>query len=109
RLVLIDDDPAFCSIMASFAASRGIELHYFNTLQEMGSLGRLADYAAAIVDYDLGSMNGIEIAEYLPVFFNDMPMLLISGRSRSNSEKRPWPSSVRRFVHKDEGPDAILD
>jgi two-component system response regulator HydG len=108
RLVLIDDDVGFCKIMSRFAQSRGIKLDCFASLLEMGSLGRLSNYAAAIVDFDLGPMNGVEIAEYLPAFFGDMPMVLISGKLRQKSGK-DWPRSIRRFVHKDAGPDAVLD
>jgi DNA-binding response OmpR family regulator len=108
RIVLIDDDPAFCSIMASFATSRGLCLDYYSNLQEMGFLGKLSSYSVAIVDFDLGTMSGIEIAEYLPIFFGDMPMVLVSGMHR-DERGRLWPKSVKEFVHKDEGPDAILD
>src|SRR5690606_21313433 len=67
KMDLIDDDDAFCSIMASFASSRGLRLDYYTSLQDMGSVGRLSEYALAIVDFDLGSINGVEIAEYLPI------------------------------------------
>ena len=109
RVVLIDDDRAFCKIMEAFALSRGVSLDCFTSLLEMGSVGRLSDYSVAVIDYDLGPINGIEIAEYLPIFFSGMPMVLISGRHREQSKDVPWPSSIRRFVHKDAGPDAILD
>lgn len=109
RLVLIDDDAAFCKIIASFAESRGLILDWYRSLQEMGSVGRLSDYGTAIVDYDLGPMNGVEIAEYLPAFFGKMPMVLISGKDRREGETNKWPASIRKFVHKDAGPDAILD
>ena len=76
----------------------------------MGALGRLGNYAAAIVDFDLGPMNVEEIAEYLPAFFGSMPMVLISGRDRRRTQgMQPWPTSIKAFVHKEQGPDAILD
>ena len=109
RIVLIDDDPAFGSIMSDFALSRGIQLDHYKTLEDMGSIGRLSDYAVAVVDYDLGNFNGVEIAEYLPVFFCKMPMILISGQNRESSDTKPWPDSIKEFVHKDIGPDRILD
>ena len=109
KCVLIDDDETFCQIIRNFAASRGIVLDSFTSLEQMGSLGKLSDYAVAIVDYDLGSqLNGLEIAEYLPAFFGEMPMILVSGRDRRASNK-VWPRSIKSFVHKDLGPDAILD
>ena len=108
-VVLIDDDLTFCKLIEAFANSRGISIDCYESLQAMGSVGKLSNYAVAIVDYDLGSMNGIEIAEYLPVFFDDMPMVLISSQKRQSDVHTPWPSSVKRFVHKDRGADAILD
>lgn len=109
RIVLIDDDPSYGNIMSTFASARGLSMDHFTDLGQMGSLGRLSDYSVAIVDFDLGSMNGIEIAEYLPVFFNGMPMILISGKDRVSNVMSPWPSCIKEFVHKDRGPDHILD
>ncbi len=109
RLVLIDDDISFCKMLSSFALSRGIHLDCFSSLQEMGFIGLMSRYDAAIVDFDLGSMNGIEIAEYLPAFFSEMPMILISGRDRRCKSGGHWPISIKSFIHKDQGPDAILD
>ena len=107
KMVLIDDDPVFCKVMSSYAILRGIQLDCFKTLGEMGSLGRFSDYEAAIVDYDLGPMNGLEVAEYLPIFFRKMPMILISGKEIF--QETYWPSSVKDFVHKETGPNRILD
>jgi DNA-binding NtrC family response regulator len=110
RLVLIDDDPAFAKIMQEFARSRGIELDAFASLADMGRIGRFADYGAAIVDHDLGTtVDGVEVAEYLPSLFTGLAMVLISGRERAPTPSRPWPRSIAKFVHKDQGPDAILD
>lgn len=109
KIVLIDDDPSFCNIMQSFALMRELDLDSFESLEDMGSIGRLSQYDLAIVDYDLGVMNGVEIAEYLPVFFDKMPMILVSGKTRENEPISLWPDCIKRFVHKDEGPDKILD
>lgn len=109
RIILIDDDASFGKIIVNFAEARGVHLDYFQSLQEIGFLGHLANYSVAIVDYDLGSMNGIEIAEYLPALFGGMSMVLISGKDRTADVKNPWPHSVRQFVHKDSGPNEILD
>ena len=110
RLVLIDDDPAFARIMQEFARSRGVALDTYSSLADMGGIGRLRRYAAAIVDHDLGTtINGVEVAEYLPTMFAGLSMVLISSRTRTPEPGRPWPKSIARFVHKDLGPDAILD
>lgn len=109
RFVLIDDDELFCDIMANYAKLRDIPLDYYLSLSEMGSIGRLSQYHVAIVDFDLGQMNGIEIAEYLPVFFGGMPLVLISATEKEHLASDKWPESIKAFVHKGSGPSAILD
>ena len=106
--VLIDDDPLYCSIMSHVASTLGITLDYYTSLLEMGSIGRLASYQLAIVDYDLGPINGVEVAEYLPALLGSMPLVLISAKDRSAPEGTRWPDSVARFVNKGEGTEAIL-
>ncbi len=109
RFVLIDDDELFCDILANYAKLRDIPLDYYLSLSEMGSIGRLSQYHVAIVDFDLGQMNGVEIAEYLPVFFGGMPLVLISATEKERLATDKWPESIKAFVHKGEGPSAILD
>lgn len=109
RFVLIDDDEIFCAMMSNYAQLRDIPLDFFLSLGEMGSIGRLSDYELAIVDFDLGPMNGLEIAEYLPALFGDMPLILISATDRAFHAGKNWPASIKAFVHKERGPSAILD
>ena len=109
RFVLIDDDEVFCDIMANYAKLRDIPLDFYLSLSEMGSIGRLSQYQVAIVDFDLGQMNGVEIAEYLPVFFGKMPLILISATEKERLSSENWPESIKAYVHKGKGPTAILD
>ncbi|MEZ4744016.1 MAG: response regulator [Bdellovibrionota bacterium] len=109
KIVLIDDDLSFCQIMKAYASVRGWQLDAFVSLEEMGSIGKLSEYTSAIVDYNLKSMNGLEIAEYLPAFFGEMPMILVSGSDQKEKRDNPWPNSIKAFVHKCEGPEKILD
>jgi len=109
RLVLIDDDPVLGNAMVMAAKRLGFELDYFESMLDLGFVGRLDDYDVAIVDYDLGSMNGIEIAEYLDALFGDIPMLLVSCTEREARTGEQWPAAVRRFVRKDSGYFPILE
>ncbi len=90
------------------ARREGISLEWFPSLSAMGALGRLRLYDAAIVDYELGELSGVEVGEYLDAFLKGKPMLLISGDKREPAVGKEWPSAIRRFVHKGAGYQAIL-
>ena len=108
RFVLIDDDPAYGMIMHKAALKRGLTLDVFESLDHMASIGSLGFYDAALVDYDLGHMTGVEIGEYLVALFNGLPMILISYQNREMSLEHAWPQSIKTFIHKSESHDSIL-
>ena len=109
--VLIDDDESFCHTLTYAARRRGLDLVFYNSLMEMGSIGAFTKYRVAIVDFQLEQMNGVEVAEYFPIFFHDMPVVLISSNDRSEgaNPEHKWPKSIKQFVNKANGPDAIID
>lgn len=108
-MVLIDDDPIFCSLMAEHARRMSINLHFFHDLMEVQNSGNLQKYQVAILDYQLEQMNGLEVANWIPSFFNDMPIILVSYEDRTEQNtSTSWPGSVRCFVHKREGVKSIL-
>jgi len=105
KIVLIDDDRFFGYTMLEYARDQGLDLEYYESLSDLGFLGGLGRFRAAIVDFHLQSMTGIEIAEYLDRLFGDIPMVLIS--SDGDADLAPKPGCVQRFVHKSEGVERI--
>ncbi len=108
RMVLIDDDPSYTTILKRKADHDGIHLDTFHSLSELGFVALLRNYDVAIIDYELEEMNGVEIAEYMSSLLGGMPMVLISATDRSE-EMSHCPDSVRIFINKADGYDAILD
>lgn len=109
NLILIDDDKAFSLILKEFANTMSLNLDCYGSLSELASIGQLAQYDGAIIDYELDDFNGVEIAQYFDSFFKTKkPVVLISGKDRSGQQKS-WPEVIEAFVHKDSGPQAILD
>ncbi len=108
RFVLIDDDPLFGNILTRFANVRGAEVDYFESPLELEFRGAVGRYDAAIVDYDLGTTTGIDIAEHLEVLFGDIPMVLVSSELRDRAVPRAWPATIKKFVPKQAGFDAIF-
>jgi len=107
KYILIDDDPIYQMIMLRFAKERAMDLEVYSSLQDLGLVGLLGRYDAAIVDYDLGNLNGVEIAEYLSALFVDIPMILVSEQHRTPGANA-WPNSIKEFVCKSSGYDHVL-
>jgi len=102
RYVLIDDDPTYRAIMVRVARNAGMNCDAYESLMDLGYIGLIGRYDAAIIDYNLGGLNGLEIAEYLAAMFSDIPMVMISEKDRQPDQKA-WPSSIKKFVKKSDG------
>lgn len=101
RIAVIDDDPLFGKIMEQLGRKMGVEIKHFEDFET------LAGFDVAIVDYDLGSMTGVDIGRHVERFVGSLPIILVS-RSKM-AEDPTWPSCIKKFVYKGMGPYEILD
>ena len=108
RLLLIDDDPVFGSLLVHLSKSQGIHLEHYHSLFELGRVGRFADFDGVILDYYLDDMNGSEVAEYLNSFVCGMPVIICSGRWYSDDISSDCSPSVKAFVPKVLGVREVL-
>ncbi len=108
RIVLIDDDPVYGAVIGRWAQLEGVELDVFHSLDDLGFVGLLSKYDVAIVDYDLGDINGKDVADYMTTLFGNKPMIMISGVDRSK-EMMNCPSCVKAFMKKSAGYEKILN
>jgi DNA-binding NtrC family response regulator len=110
RMILIDDDPTYCSIMRKIAAKKNISLDIFPSIMDVAEAGSEVHgaYLAAIIDFDLGQVNGLEITGYLGSLLGDVPMILVSGTDRTEEAKRA-SGKIKAFINKSDGYDFILE
>jgi DNA-binding response OmpR family regulator len=109
RLIIFDDDPYFGALISANARNFGFAPSYFSSLYAMGPFARIKDYDFAIIDVYMDSIRGDELATYIDMFFAEMPVILVSGENLDKVHcQQSWPSSVRAFIHKVEGPQKIL-
>lgn len=110
KIILIDNNHSFRQMMEQFAASRGLDLTTFGSIEAMGSIGAFIGYDIAIIENETGHLSGREIVESLSTLFVALPIILISSGIRPSKETADtWPKSVQGFVHKNSGADAILN
>jgi len=107
-ILVIDDDPTFRDLIRTVGQALKLPVTTIASLEEMPSFAALKDYDIAIIDFNLERFCGIEIAEYVDVFFKSLPVLMISGENLDPTPTTRWPSCIKKFVHKSFGPYAIL-
>lgn len=107
-VLLIDDDPQFCALFLGLAKAHGIPARAYSSLSDMTSFAELRNYDVAVLDYYLQSFKGPEIAEYIDVFFSELPVVVISGGELGAVDRDVWPDCIRQFVAKSRGPYEII-
>lgn len=106
-IALIDDDEDFGALMEYLGTEYGVNIIHFRSMTDLGSVGRLADFDAVVLDYKLDQITGIEIAEYLDAFFPWIPAILTSGEEYF-SDKKELPKSISTFISKSCGAANII-
>lgn len=105
RVLLVDDDETFGKIMARIAQREGIPLTYFSSVKEFNRLSKL-NFDVAIIDYDLGTITGLQLSEIIERYLQKIPVVLVS--QYRHIDPKYWPRCVRNFVHKAVGPYQIF-
>lgn len=108
RILLVDDDPIFGSVMTAVATALGFDVRYAaeadGVLRGHDALG----CDVLIVDYDLGELSGVELAERLCNDLDGAPIILVSSTARSPDRDGAWPPCIAGFALKSDGVARIL-
>lgn len=109
RILVLDDDRLFCKAIAAVGRRLGVAVIYATSMDQIEILRHLS-FDAIVMDCDLEEGSGIELAkEVRAIADRDIPVVLTSYVDRGETIANPWPRSVRGFVPKSQGYQAILD
>ena len=108
HLILVDDDPMFTKVVERVAYWNDTPLSVCHSIDELGSIENWS-FDAAIVDYDLGSVTGVDLSKYLEHFMGSFPVLYISQTDRKLQIVRECPGEKVLFANKEIGPKGILE
>lgn len=108
RVFLVDDDPLFAEIMKHSAFELKVEILATTNISNIGPLVNW-DFDVAIVDYDLGSITGVDLSTYISYFIGDFPIVLISHSDREHQLENMCHNHDKAFIHKSLGPLKIIE
>jgi DNA-binding response OmpR family regulator len=105
-VLMFDDDPIFSKIAKRFADKRQLPLTSVETFEQFKLQWSRSTPDLVILDYDLDfDLHGPQIARLL----GDTPVILISRKTRKESEDGHWSENIRRFVHKKYGIPRLIN
>jgi DNA-binding response OmpR family regulator len=108
-LLLVDDNPAICMVLAAALHRAGFEVDVAGDSRAALALARGAAWAGAVLDVDLPDGNGIDLLEQLRARLGeaDFPALFITGRLDPFRAKRIDRLGATRVLPKPFGCEAL--
>jgi DNA-binding NtrC family response regulator len=85
RLILIDDEVGFTTVMAKRLTRRGIDVTAVFSGSEAIQAMRKAEFDLAVLDLKMEDMDGIEVLKIFKKMDPDMPVIMLTGHGSEKS------------------------
>jgi DNA-binding response OmpR family regulator len=106
NVLMFDDDPIFSKIAKRFADKKHLPLTSVETFEQFKLHWSQTTPDLVILDYDLDfDLLGPQIARLL----GNTPVILISRKTRKESDDGHWSDNIRTFVHKKYGLPRLIN
>lgn len=106
-VLLVDDDPTFGKILKAVCEHHGVSLLYYDKARDAYQHLEESLFDIAIIDYDLGMVNGIQLGNFLERTVGNVPVILVSALKMPYGTE--WPYPVVKFLQKQDGPTKIVE
>ena len=108
-ICLIEDDPVFSESFKRQSEKLVLkEVKTLSSLEDLKKLSDLTKFSCFVVDYDLDTDTGIEVAKYLKVLAPQVPVMIISATNRPWDESHDDLTNVKAYVSKWSGLNTIV-
>lgn len=104
KIMVIDDDPSFGSVLRRMGAHRGIAVDVYESLLEALYDTELSQYDAAVLDCMMPHIKGAEVAEYLTALVQSVPVILMSSSTQELSRQYSQLGNAAGAIPKSLGP-----
>ena len=103
KIIIIDVDSQYGEAFAAEASALGYRVDYFKNITDLGFLGNLSKYDAALIGENIGQLSPVEMADYFGKILDTIPIVLLSATS-----SHELPESIKAVCPKSAGVDAVL-
>jgi two-component system response regulator HydG len=108
KILIVDDDPAFCLMLATFLEKNEFKCDKANTGRECLTLLQNTHYDLVITDLRLPDLTGIEVLREIKRSYAEMPVVLMTGYGEIRTAVQAMKLGAFEYVSKPVNPDEML-
>ena len=108
KILVVDDDPAFCLMLATYLEKKGFDSHQVNSGKACISAVEKDNYHLIITDLRLPDLSGIEILQSVKNQHPEIPVILMTGYGEIRTAVQAMKMGAFEYVSKPVNPDEIL-
>ena len=107
RLLIIDDDPAFCTLLRNFLNKQGFETSEAYTAREGIRAVYDESYNLVLIDYRLPDMDGLELLKNIKKRYFHLPVIIMTNYANIKTAVKAMQLGAFEYVTKPINPDEI--
>lgn len=109
RLILIDDEVGFTTVMAKRLARRGLDVTSAYSGSQAIQAMRKAEFDVAVLDLKMEDMDGIEVLKIFKKMDPDMPVIMLTGHGSEKSAGEGMEYGAYDYLFKPYEFDELLE
>ncbi len=107
RVLIIDDDPAFCTLLRNFLNQQGIETGEAYAAREGIRAVYEESYDLVLIDYRLPDMDGLELLKNIKKRYFHLPVIIMTNYANIKTAVKAMQLGAFEYVTKPINPDEI--
>jgi FixJ family two-component response regulator len=109
-VALVDDDALFRDTLASLLEMSGMAVEQYDTGEEfLAAAAEDCQAACVVIDVQLGTMTGLEVAQQLPEVGFRRPVIFMTGAVEASFEKQAQELGCAAFLRKPFRRDVLIE
>ena len=108
RILIVDDDPAFCLMLATFLEKNGYDSGKAGSGKECWSTLGKSPFDLVLTDLRLPDITGIEVLREVKSRYPNIPVILMTGYGEIKTAVQAIKMGAYEYVTKPVNPDEIL-
>ena len=108
RIVIVEDDDEVRRSLSMLLGARGFQISSFASSEDLLTKGAPPDTDCLLVDYKMGSMNGLDLLRRLRTVGVTAPALMITGYFSNNLSRLAQEAGYRAVIEKPPSVDPLL-